>query len=230
MNEIIILEFDYENKGSINRIHPVVIRDKDHVILVDCGVKGTLSILEDVLHKNKVNPEDITHLMITHHDQDHMGNLFAFKEKYPDVIIVTSEKEADYVSGKKEFERLTHAQSILDTMSKEEQGDWEAFIELLKTIKPVAVDVTVKAGDIFDICGGIEILDTKGHTSGHVSLLLSKMDTVIAGDAAFLNGRKLEMAPDRFTIDKDNAQVSLEIIKDLDVKNVICYHGGLLSR
>ena len=228
MKEIIILEFDYPHNNETDRIHPVVIRDKDHVVLVDCGPMHTLDILEKLLLKNNVDPTDITHILITHHDQDHIGSLFDFKEKYPSVLVISSVGEADYISGEKPLERLVYIEKMQEKMSAKKAEKWENLKDVLKSIKPVPVDIRVKPTDVLDICGGIEILDTKGHTSNHISLYLKHMDTLIAGDAAFVKDRRLVVGPPAFTMNMNDAEASLEKIKQINARNVICYHGGLI--
>ena len=43
----------------------------------------------------------------------------------------------------------------------------------------------MKDKDIFDWCGGLEVIETPGHMPGHISLYLKDSKTLICGDALY---------------------------------------------
>ena len=83
----------------------------------------------------------------------------------------------------------------------EQQPAGEAFISMLKGVEPAEVDVTLHGGDVLDICGGCEVIDTPGHTPGHISLYLPAQGTVVTGDAMVLEQGSPAVANPQFAFD-----------------------------
>lgn len=57
-------------------IYPTLLWDKANIILVDCGFIGSLHILEKKLHQHGLSVNQLTGLVLTHHDHDHMINSY----------------------------------------------------------------------------------------------------------------------------------------------------------
>lgn len=73
------------------------------------------------------------------------------------------------------------------------------------------------------------VIDTPGHTPGHISLYHMPSKTLIAGDAmTIVDGQLLGPNP-LHTFDISVAKESLERLTTYDIDSVICYHGGLYS-
>ena len=106
MNEIIMLNISFEYGDETKTINPILLIDKNDVVLVDCGYPNLLTLLEDEMKSKGIDPDSLTKVLITHHDDDHMGALSEIKEKYPDIKVVSSEMESEYISGKKKSLRL----------------------------------------------------------------------------------------------------------------------------
>jgi glyoxylase-like metal-dependent hydrolase (beta-lactamase superfamily II) len=230
MENIIVLNVNYKFGDMEGTIHPVVLRDKNEMILVDCGYTGFMSIIEDAMRTENLDCNKLTKIVITHHDHDHMGALADFKHKYPDVKIVASEIEAPYISGEKKSLRLEQAESLQSTLNEEQKQFGRAFCDILKSVKTVEVDEFVHDGEVMNWCGGCEIVGTPGHTPGHISLYIKNKKTLITGDAAALENNQLVIANPQFTLDVENANKSISKILDYDADTYICYHGGVYKK
>ncbi len=230
MEKIIVLNIKFKFGETEDVIHPVILKDDNEMILVDCGYTGFLSVLEEAIKEENLDCNQLTKILITHHDHDHMGALAAFKEKYPNIKIVASEIEAPYISGEKKSMRLEQAEELLKTLSDEQKPFGKAFCEILKSVKPAKVDILVHDGDILDWCGGCEIVGTPGHTPGHISLYLRNKKTLITGDAAVLENNQFAIANPQFTLDMENAKKAITKILSYDVETFILYHGGIYKR
>ncbi len=53
--------------------------------------------------------KNLKNIMITHYNDDHIGSLYDFKEKYPSVTIISNEMEAKFISGEVKSEKLVQA-------------------------------------------------------------------------------------------------------------------------
>ncbi|WP_353096800.1 MBL fold metallo-hydrolase [Tissierella praeacuta] len=226
MNKVITLDVNFQYQNETRTIHPVLLLSDNDVVLVDCGYPGFLPLLEYEMKSKGVDPNSLTKVLITHHDDDHMGALFEIKEKYPNIKVVASRIESEYISGEKKSLRLIQAEEVLNMLPQEQKQFGIQFCEHLRKIKPVSVDIKVEDGEYFDWASGCEIIGTPGHTPGHISLYLKESNSVIAGDAAVIDDNKLIIANPQFALDLDMAEKSLKKLISMDADNYYCYHGG----
>ena len=230
MENIIVLNIKYKFGDIEGVIHPVILKDNNEMILIDCGYAGFMTIIEDAMKSENLDCNQLTKILITHHDHDHMGALPDFKQKYPNINIIASGIEAPYIAGEKKSLRLEQAEELQNTLSEEQKPFGKAFCEILKSIKPAKVDLLVNDGEVMNWCGGCEIVGTPGHTPGHISLYLKSKKTIITGDAVALENSQLVIANPQFTLDIENANKSISKILDFDAETYICYHGGIYKR
>jgi glyoxylase-like metal-dependent hydrolase (beta-lactamase superfamily II) len=174
-----------------------------------------------------IEPEDLTGVIITHDDHDHLGGLHQLKQKNSSLKIICGEHEKDSVSGKIKSERLVQAEMSLNTITEEYKSWALNFIEKLKKVQRFDVDEVLRDNAIFE--EELIVIHTPGHTKGHVSLFLPKEKTVIAGDALVIENGEFNIANPAFTLDMQKALKSAEKIKNLNPLKIICYHGGIMD-
>lgn len=231
MSEIYrILDFKYQYNGFEQHVYPVVLFGEKERVLIDCGYPGSLELLEHELERHHIRPESITTLVLTHQDDDHMGAAAEIKEKYPAIQVLASAKESPYISGQQKNLRLQQAEELQERLPDEQKAWGAQFCERLRKVRPVSLDGLLCAGDRFDWGGGCEILDTPGHTPGHISIQALNRDFMVTGDAAVLERGTLTIANPEFCLDRAAAQKSLETLLRYGCGCYICYHGGTFRR
>lgn len=230
MNKLIILNINMSFGETHEKIHPVVLCDETNCVLVDCGYVGSLTKIEEALQCNDILPEDITHIIITHQDHDHVGAVAAFKTKYPNVRILASAKEAHYISGDCKSLRLEQAEQLQKVLPEEMQEFGRTFCNLLRSVDPVQVDQLLYGDERLPFCGECQVISTPGHTPGHISLYLSEFNTIISGDAIALEDGKPVIANPQFTLDIEMANASMQRLLEHPAQKIICYHGGVLEK
>lgn len=230
MNKLIILDMDMPFGNTQDKIYPVVLCDETNSVLVDCGYVGALAKIEQALELNNILPQEITHIIITHQDHDHVGATAAFKKKYPNVKILASAEEAPYISGARKSLRLEQAEQLQKELPEHMQEFGTAFCSLLRSVEPVEIDQLLCGDEQLHFCGGCQVILTQGHTPGHISLYLSEFDTIIAGDAIALEAGKPVIANPQFTLDMEKAQASMQQLLSHSAQKIICYHGGVLEK
>nr|WP_106779399.1 MBL fold metallo-hydrolase [Lysinibacillus timonensis] len=226
--KIIELPIEFEFNGQKNTIYPSLIVLNNELTLVDTGYTNFLTLIEYEIIKHGYEMKDLKNIIITHYDDDHIGSLYDFKEKYPRVNIIASEIESKYISGEAKSERLVQAEEMLENMPNEEKEFGRWFIQQLKNLKHVSVNQKVHDGDMI-LENHCKVVATPGHTSGHISLYFPSLSSVVTGDAAVKENKELVIANPHFCLNVKNAEQSLTKIKSLKAENYYCYHGGKLT-
>lgn len=226
MHRIHMVDLEVEQNGQNQVITPVVIRNSSDTLLVDCGYPGMEERLEEALLRQGIPMSEVTAVIITHHDIDHMGALEGLKRQYPALEVIAHELERTYVEGSDRSLRLVQAESGLDALPEEARPYAEQFIAYLQTMVPARVDRTVTDGELLGGCGGIEVVHTPGHMPGHISLYLPASRTMLAGDAVVIEDGRLNIANPQFTLDMEAAVASVRKLAGYDIDRLICYHGG----
>lgn len=226
--EILELPIEFEFNGQRNTIYPSLIVWNNELTLVDTGYINFLPLIENEIIKRGYEMKYLKNIIITHYDDDHIGSLHDFKEKYPWINIIASEIESSYISGEMKSERLVQAEELLENMPPEEIAFGKWFIKQLKELKPIAIDQKVHDGDMI-LYNECRVVATPGHTSGHISLYFPKLNSVITGDAAANENQQLVIANPHFCLNMDNAKHSLRKIQNLQADTYYCYHGGIIA-
>lgn len=229
MENIFILPITFHLDHTELIIYPTLLQDDNELILVDCGYPDSVPKLEHAMNQIGLSLNQLTKIIITHHDHDHMGALKEIKEQYPSVQILCSKEEAPYITGQRKSLRLQQAEAIQDTLPESEKEGGMQFQSFIAAIQKVDIhDVTIiNSGDVLPFCGGIEVVDTKGHMPGHISLYVKRDKTLIAGDALVVEDEELCMAMPQFILNVQDAHDSIRKLLYYDIEKIICYHGGL---
>lgn len=229
MNEIIVLDLAFEFGNTKDSIHPAILKDDEETILVDCAYPGFLPKMKEAALEKGLSLENITKIIITHHDYDHMGALAEFKKAYPSAQILAHNAQVPYIEGKEKSLRLQQAEAMYEFLPEEQKPGAKYLHKLFASVSPATVDIALSGNEVFPWCEGCEIISTPGHMPGHISLYLKKYKTLISGDALAITNGKLSIANPEFTLDINEAKESIRKLMSLDIEKVICYHGGVFD-
>jgi glyoxylase-like metal-dependent hydrolase (beta-lactamase superfamily II) len=227
MQHIIELTLQMPDGRKEVPIHPIVLQDDEYLTLVDCGFIGSLRLLEIELGKHGISIEQLTALVLTHHDHDHMGAAAALKRANPKIQIYSSLEESVYISAREKPLRLVQAEELQAQLPPQQQAFGRMFCDMLRRVEPVTVDAHLTDSQETGWCGGCQVLLSAGHTPGHISLYCKGLDAVIVGDAFALEQNTPVLANPQFTLDVEMAQRSMEKLLSLKARTYYCYHGGI---
>jgi glyoxylase-like metal-dependent hydrolase (beta-lactamase superfamily II) len=190
---------------SAQTYHPSGVETDDGLVLVDAGLQGEVDRLEDALDDEGFELADVETVLLTHHDGDHAGGLRRVVEA-SGASVFAHPAEAPYVDGR--------AHPI-----KSEGSRYPA----------VPVDVAVVGGvSLSTAAGPVDLVETPGHSPGHLSLYLPDRRLLVAGDAMTVRDG-LSGPSERFTPDLVEATRSVGRLATLAVEGILCYHGGYVD-
>ncbi len=178
----------------------------EETILVDTGRPGQGKAILNELKSMNIKPEDIKHILITHHDIDHIGNL-ALLEKETGASIWASKEDIPYIYGEKNREGIKRFLSFIFRIKKPEK------------INPFPEDHKI---------GDISVIPTPGHTPGHVCLLYK--DVLFAGDLVRTSKGQIEPMQSFINWDTDLSMESIRRVGDLPFKWICPAHGEPAKR
>ena len=224
VNNVEMLEIAGMQGGML---YPVLVWDDNDVILFDTGLPGQFELIRAAVEKTGLSLDRITKIILTHHDMDHIGNTKLISKL--GAKIMSHEKEAPYIQGDLPSPKLAKMEERVKELSEEERG----FYDRIKLYFPdlyVHVDEILHGGEILPFCGGIEVINTPGHTPGHISLLLKNSNVLITGDAANASNGIMTGPSPKHSLDMPKAEESFEKLKSLNPDFIVSYHGGLCSK
>jgi glyoxylase-like metal-dependent hydrolase (beta-lactamase superfamily II) len=228
---VYMLEVKAKVIGNEVSMFPSLMYDAQGGTLVDAGYPGQADLIITEIIKCGAAPEKIDRLFITHQDIDHIGSAQALLAKFsPSVKVYSGEVEREFIEGKKLLEKVTpeaiaKALNALPPNMPDEQK--RAFKFRLENPPTVNVDEILPIDEEMPVHGGMVVVPTYGHTSGHLSFYHKNSKTFIAGDC--LKAVDGVLAAPTSCTDYKQAIESLKRLLYFDIQSVICYHGGYCS-
>ena len=208
------------NKIAENVYHiPLIPRNSINVyliegFLVDAGIRSSFSKLERTLKDRNVH----THVL-THAHADHQGSSKQICEVLDIPLWCSKQEKPQAESGyaTKEYPRQNHL------ITKFQQKFWAG--------DACKVNKTIQEGDTL---GNFEVIETPGHSSGHLSFFRERDGILIAGDAAVNMNLLTTIAglhepPILFTKDRELNRISLKKLAKLKPKTICFGHGPILQ-
>jgi glyoxylase-like metal-dependent hydrolase (beta-lactamase superfamily II) len=160
------------------QVNPLLIETGQKRALVDTGIgpgrdwAPTAGRLAISLDQSGATPESIDAIVITHCHPDHVGGIdTAATKHFPNAEVLVSEIELDAWTS------TDFAKKLPDWAAQAAPQVQKTFASLGDRVRPI------RSGA--EIVTGIASLDTRGHTAGHISLLVGSGhdQLLITGDA-----------------------------------------------
>ncbi|MDQ0428890.1 glyoxylase-like metal-dependent hydrolase (beta-lactamase superfamily II) [Planomicrobium stackebrandtii] len=202
------------------RFFPVncyVIDEETELTLIDAALGFNA---KQILLSIKVMKKPLTQIIITHAHGDHMGALDAIKREWPDAVVSISARDARLLAG--------------DTSLLPDEPDSPIKGGVPKNIK-TQPDRLLEEGDQV---GSLKVVSTPGHTPGSISLLDSRNQFLIAGDALQTRGgiavsgtfKVFFPFPAFATWNKQEALKSAHKIRRLNPQLLAVGHGEMINK
>lgn len=156
-------------------VHSFVVDGDEGVVLVDAGLPRFDGAIRATLATIGRSLPDVVAIVLTHAHTDHLGGAAAL-QRDSGAEVWASVVDAPAVEGKAPNPPPPIASRL---------GYLAALFRLMPDGDPVAVDYRVSEGSDTPLPADFSVIDTPGHTPGHVSYLLDRAGGVLfVGDAA----------------------------------------------
>lgn len=156
-------------------INQYLILDPEHLTLVDTGLPGNATNVLLRLRQLGYTPGDLKTILITHADPDHSGAVAGLVRATGARVLAHSLEARAMRSGK--MSRPLKPRNWLQRMAF-------AFSGTIMRTHPLTCEIQpIMPGDILPIWGGLQVLDSRGHTPGHLSFYHEPSGTLFCGDS-----------------------------------------------
>jgi glyoxylase-like metal-dependent hydrolase (beta-lactamase superfamily II) len=194
-----------------------LLRQGEHVILVDTGTAGQADSIAEALENWGSGRDALTHVLLTHWHPDHAGSASALSE-WPHAKIWAHKSDAPIIRGDQPgyFPVLTHAEEAFYVQAVGQVPDADSC----RVDRELEDDETL--AEI-----SARVISTPGHTEGSIAFYFPKEKVLFTGDVASKQQDQVVLGP--FDLDRDAARRSFRRLADLDVDAVCFGHGDPLT-
>ncbi len=197
-----------------------ILIDPDGLTIIDSGLpRSEKKILAYVTSLGK-SAQDVKRIILTHSDIDHVGSLAAL-QKATGARTVASKIEADAIAAGKPSRVIQPTGFSVRRMLL---GLLRPFIKAA----PLQVDEIVADGQTLPILGGLRVIETPGHTPGHISLFAPAVSILFCGDSMVTDETRIYGSRPGLTWDDTKARESERKQAALGARIVCSGHGPVV--
>ncbi|AWW26075.1 MBL fold metallo-hydrolase [Acetobacterium carbinolicum] len=178
----------------------------DEGILIDTGMPGLAEQILAELKSLDVAIQSITKILLTHHDIDHIGNAKALQEA-TQAEVWAPQQDVPYIMGE-----------------KNRPGIKRIMQAVVHPQKP-SISGVYQENQSF---GAVRVIHAPGHTPGHS--IFHYKNVLFIGDLFQESKGKLKQLPQFYIWNKEEANRSISIIKELQYDSICPSHGMPIKR
>jgi glyoxylase-like metal-dependent hydrolase (beta-lactamase superfamily II) len=213
-----IIDNVYTVPGIVCNIYIIV--DADGLTLIDTGIpRSERKILAYIAGLGK-SARDLKNILLTHSDLDHMGSLAAL-QKASGARTYASKIEAQAIAEGK-------ASRVIKPKGFSMRRVMFALMRPFMKAAPFQVDEILSEGQSLPVLGGLSVLETPGHTPGHISFYASAAGILFCGDS-MVSEQGLQVSRPGLTWDQDKAAASVRKQAALGARIVCSGHGPVVT-
>ena len=200
--------------------NPYLLVDTDGLTVIDTGLpRSERKILAYVASLGK-SARDVKRIILTHSDLDHVGGLAAL-HKLTGARTYASKIEADAIAaGIPSRQIKSSGFSIMRIVF--------SLLRPFMKATPFKVDEFLTDGQILPALGGLRVIETPGHTPGHISLFAPAVGVLFCGDSLVTDENGIHGSRPGLTWDDAKARQAETKQAALGAKIVCSGHGPVV--
>ena len=155
--------------------NPYILVDSDGLTVIDTGLPGSQKKILAYITSLGKTARDVKRILLTHSDLDHVGGLAAL-QKLTGARTYASQVEANAIAAGRASRQINPSGISLRRV----------MLSLLRPFmkaSPFQVDEILVDGQVLPVLGGLRVIETKGHTPGHISFFVPVPGVLFTGDS-----------------------------------------------
>jgi glyoxylase-like metal-dependent hydrolase (beta-lactamase superfamily II) len=197
--------------------NPYILVDPDGLTVIDAGMKGSEKKILAFVNSLGKSAQDVKRILITHSDLDHVGGLAALKQA-TGARVYASQVEAEFI-----------ARGGSSRQGKASGFSWMRWmVGLMRPFMrntPCQVDEVLSDGQVLPVLGGLHVVETFGHTPGHLSYFAPAVGVLFCGDSMVTRPNRILGSRPLFTWDDAQAREAERKQAALGARIVCSAHG-----
>ena len=200
--------------------NPYILVDPDGLTIIDAGLPGSeKKILAYVASLGK-SAQDVKRILITHSDFDHVGGLAAL-HKATGARTYASQPEAEALATGKPSRPIKRTGFSLRRF-------FRSLMRRFMKSSRFQVDEILADGQVLPALGGLRVVDTSGHTPGHISFYSPSAGILFCGDSMVTDDSGIHGSRPQFTWDEAKAKAAAAKQAALGAHIVCSGHGPVV--
>jgi glyoxylase-like metal-dependent hydrolase (beta-lactamase superfamily II) len=195
--------------------------DPDGLTIIDTGLPFSEKRILRYIASKGWSARDIKRILITHADLDHYGCLAALQK----------ESGARTYASRVEANAIAEGQSsrpIDRNVNNTLQRLLIAFFSRIMKATPFRVDEILAEGQTLPVLGGLQVVETPGHSPNHISFFAPSVRALFCGDSMKSDDKGLRVSRSRNNWDQDRANASVRKQAGLGAQIVCPGHGPVV--
>jgi|WetSurMetagenome_2_1015567.scaffolds.fasta_scaffold31558_2 glyoxylase-like metal-dependent hydrolase (beta-lactamase superfamily II) len=200
--------------------NPYLLIDPQGLTLIDAGMPGSAKKILRYMAELGYAPKGLKRVIITHADFDHVGGLAELKA----------------ATGARVFANAVEAEAMAERRSSRELKPKNVFAKLLFGMmgrmfkaKAVKVDEYLEEASILPVLGGLQVLNTFGHTPGHLSVYSPAVKILFCGDSIVVEKNGMRGSRGSNNWDQEKSDQSVRKQAALGAEIVCPGHGPVVK-
>ena len=197
-----------------------IIVEPEGVTIVDAGMPGAEKRILAALQTIGRSPRDVRHILVTHQHVDHIGGLAALVE----------------ATGAETWAHPGDTPAIEGRAQREAPHGPLGLVfraALFPRLRPATITHTVGERAVVPVLsgeGGLQVVETLGHTMGHISFYLPRRKLLFAGDAVRTERGRILPPPAMVSYDMPLALQSVRKLAAMDIAACLPGHGAPVTQ
>jgi glyoxylase-like metal-dependent hydrolase (beta-lactamase superfamily II) len=193
-----------------------LIVDPDGLTIIDTGVPNNEGRILDFIASLGHSKNDLKRIILTHADRDHIGSLSRVHQA-TGARTYASQKEAQAMAAGRPSRPLKLQLTL-----------WQRITRALTRPGPFKVHEILTEGQELPVAGGLRVVDSAGHTPGHISLFAPSRGVLFCGDSMVTDGGSIQGSRPMFTWDQELAGKAVRRQAELGARILCSGHGPVV--